>query len=128
MDGCKYKYKILLVEDMKIAQKIASLRLAELGCDVDTAETGTQALELINKRKYDLIFMDLGLEDMDGLTVTETIRKMEGQGSHVPIVALTAHEAEDIKENCFRVGMNDFLVKPLTVTNGRAILEKYIAK
>lgn len=120
------RYKVLLVEDVKIAQKIACIRLTELGCEVDTAETGAQALELFNRKNYALIFMDLGLEDMDGLTITETIRKMEGDGAHVPIIALTSHDNGDIKESCFRAGMNDFLLKPITRESGKEILSKHI--
>lgn len=126
MEGIKYR--VLLVEDMEIAQKVAAIRLTELGCEVDTAKTGTQALELVNQRRYDLIFMDLGLEDMDGLTVTETIRKMEQRGHHVPIIALTAHESEDIRASCLQAGIDDFLVKPLTLSRGQQILQKHVCK
>lgn len=120
-----FKHKILLVEDIKIAQKLASLRLHELDCEVDTAYSGAQALELFNKKTYTLIFMDLGLGDMDGLTVAETIRKLEGDSHHIPIIALSAHEADDVKESCLKVGMNDFLGKPLTTDRAREILEKF---
>ncbi len=120
------KHRVLLVEDVKIAQKVASLRLAELGCEVDTADSGAQALALFNRNHYDLIFMDLGLGDMDGLTITETIRKMEAAGAHVPIIALTANYAADIKGSCLEAGMDDFLCKPLTLANAHEILQKFI--
>jgi CheY-like chemotaxis protein len=68
--------------------------------------------------------MDLGLEDMDGLTLTEKIRKIE-DGSHIPIVAMTAHNAADVKESCLKVGMNDFLNKPLTIAKASEILKKF---
>lgn len=121
------KHHVLLVEDIKIAQKVASLRLMELNCEVDTAETGARAIELVNQHTYDLILMDLGLPDMDGLTVTETIRKMEKTDEHVPIIALTAHEAEDIKESCLKVGMDDFLGKPLTIEKARSVIDKFLS-
>src|SRR6185369_15432786 len=94
------KYKILLVEDVKIAQKFAVMIFEAINCEVDTADTGAQAIELFNKKKYNLIFMDLGLEDMDGLTVTEAIRRMEKIDERVPIIALTAHSEEEMKEKC----------------------------
>lgn len=122
------KYLVLLVEDIKIAQKVAMITLTALGCEVDTADTGAQALEFINKKRYDVIFLDLGLPDTDGLTLAEAIRKMEKQGQRVPIIALTAHSENDIKANCFKVGMDDFIEKPINADNGQHILEKYVHK
>lgn len=120
------KYKVLMVEDLKVAQKVAKLILGnDLGCAVDIAETGAQALELANKNNYDLIFMDLGLPDIDGLTVTETIRKSDTQPK-VPIIALTAHGSEDYKSRCMEVGMNDFIVKPIKVEDGSRLINKYL--
>lgn len=121
------KYHVLLVEDIKIAQKVALLRLIELNCKVDTAETGARALELVNQYTYDLILMDLGLPDMDGLTVTETIRKMEKTDERVPIIALTAHDGEEIKDSCLKVGMSEFLSKPLTTEKARFVIEKFLS-
>ena len=122
----KVKHKVLMVEDLKIAQKVAKLILSnDLGCAVDIAETGAQALELANKNSYDLIFMDLGLPDIDGLTVTETIRKNDYQPT-VPIIALTAHGGDDCKTRCMEVGMNDFVVKPIRVEDGSRLIDKYI--
>lgn len=120
-----FKYKVLLVEDLKIAQKVATLRLNEQGCDVDIAESGAQAIEFFGKNQYDLIFMDLGLDDMNGLMVVETIRKMEDESHHVPIIALTAHDAPDIREKCLHVGIDDFFAKPLTSEKIQQILKKY---
>lgn len=122
----KAKYKILMVEDLKVAQKVAKLMLTnDLDCNVDIAETGAQALDLAHKNNYDLILMDLGLPDIDGLTVTETIRKNEYQPD-VPIIALTAHGGEDCKLRCMEAGMNDFIVKPIRVEDGSRLIDKYI--
>jgi len=120
------KTKVLLVEDHKTSQKIALLTLNELNCDVDAADTGGQALELFKTNEYDIIFMDLGLPDIDGLTVTETIRRMETSSNHIPIVALTAHSDDTYKVRSLEIGMNDFLMKPLTAQNSQTILDKYV--
>ncbi|MDX1901128.1 MAG: response regulator [Gammaproteobacteria bacterium] len=122
------RYKVLLVENQKIAQKIALFYLSEFGCQVDTAETGIDALELVKEKTYDLIFMDLGLDDIDGLTVTETIRKSEDEAHRVPIVALTAHDAEDIRSSCFEAGVDDFISKPFLPEKSRPVLEKYLRR
>lgn len=118
------KIKVLVVEDVKIAQKIAVMILEAKGCEVDTADTGTQALEQVNKHDYAIIFMDLGLDDIDGLTVTETIRKMENGKKHTPIIALTAHADEDIKAKCIAVGMDSLIEKPLTAESAKSIIAK----
>lgn len=122
------KYKVLVVEDVIFQQKIIRMTLEELLCEVDIAGTGAEALELASKNKYNLIFMDLGLGDIDGLTVTEHIRNTEGKNQHTPIIALTAHAEEEIKNRCFQVGMNDFSNKPITQETAQAMLNKYVYK
>lgn len=120
--------RILIVEDQKIAQKIAMITMMELHCITDTADTGAQALKLFNNHSYDLILMDLGLPDMDGLTVTEMIRKMENTDSHTPIVALTANADESYKRLALEVGMDEFVLKPLTEEIGIHLLATYVRR
>jgi CheY-like chemotaxis protein len=125
------KYKILLVEDAKIAQKMASIVLTELGCTVDIVEAGKDAIKKVSEQDYDLIFMDLGLPDMDGFSTTEAIRKAEAKGhlnKHVPIVALTTHGGEHVEITCLDAKMDDFLVKPLTGEKAIKVLKKYLRR
>ncbi|MBA3660256.1 MAG: response regulator [Gammaproteobacteria bacterium] len=120
------KYKILMVEDIKVAQKVAMLVLTdELGCNMDIAETGAQALQMVADNSYSLIFMDLGLPDIDGLTVAETIRKNEKNSDPVPIIALTAHRDVGSRERCLEAGMNDFIEKPIKLEDCYRLLKKY---
>lgn len=119
------KIHILLVEDVKIQQKLAIMTLQAFQCEIDAADTGIHAIELINKKNYDLILMDLGLADIDGLTLTETIRKMEGKIKHTPIIALTAHADSSLKASCLKIGMDDFIVKPLTIESVQALFHKH---
>ena len=87
MDGLKKC--ILIVEDSKLAQTMAAMALKSLGCEIHTADTGAEAITQFKARNYDLIFMDLGLPDMDGYTVTETIRELEEKRRiHTPIIRL----------------------------------------
>jgi two-component system, OmpR family, aerobic respiration control sensor histidine kinase ArcB len=123
-----YQYKVLLVEDIKVALIFATHILTALGCEVDTAETGMQAIEQVNKNFYDLIFMDLGLPDTDGLAVTQLIREKKDEKSHIPIIALTAHDTEEDKEKCLKAQMEDFIAKPLTPEKAKYVLEKYVHK
>jgi len=118
------KLNILIVEDTKIAQKTAAMTLSALGCLIDTADSGKEALEKFKPGKYDLIFMDIGLPDIDGYTVTETIRSLEPQNNQTPIMALTAHMEDECRDKSSESGMNGFVSKPLTTDEAKRILEE----
>ena len=124
----KNQIKVLVVEDHPIAQRIAVIVLNTLACEVDIAKNGIEALELFDKNHYDLIFMDIGLPDMSGLVVTANIRTKENKLNSVPVVGLTAHSNEEIRLEAIKVGMNDFLAKPLTKENCSTILNKFVYK
>lgn len=117
--------KVLVVEDHDIAQKVEVRILKGIGCSVDAASNGNAALELLNQNSYDLVFMDIGLPDMDGLALAEMIRHSENQNKAVPIIALTAHADEGYKNRATWVGMNDFIVKPLTPENCEKAIKKF---
>ena len=107
--------KILVVEDNQIVSRITKDVLTrEFDCHVDIAETGEDALDLVEKNIYALILMDIGLPDTDGCTVAEKIRaKSSNPNSKAPIVAVTAHAEDEEKEKFIRVGMNRVIIKPL---------------
>tara|TARA_R110002020_G_scaffold24692_3_gene80925 strand:- start:1052 stop:3313 length:2262 start_codon:yes stop_codon:yes gene_type:complete len=107
--------KLLLVEDNAVNRKVAMGLLARLGCDVIWAESGHDALAMAQSQQVHLIFMDIQLPDMDGLTVTQRLREQGGWLSNVPIVAMTAGGAEDDRKRCLAAGMNDYITKPLSL-------------
>ena len=119
---------VLLVEDNTMAATIAKAMLATFNCQVDIAPDGKTAIELAEAKTYDLIFMDIGLPDIDGYEVTKRIRLYEStqEGVQVPIIALTAHIDEENKESCTEAGMDAFLKKPLTNKALTAILKIFI--
>ncbi len=124
---CDSKLRILLVEDHKLAQKMTAMVINPLGYNIDAADTGAEAITQFKQHRYDFIFMDLGLPDMDGYTVTETIRELEEKNQvHTPIVALTAHVDNDFRQNAIKSGMDDFLSKPLTTDKAKAMIDKYV--
>jgi CheY-like chemotaxis protein len=88
-------------------------------------ETGTLALEYVNKTSYDIIFMDIGLPDVDGLSVINHIRRSQGLNYQVPIIALTAHSDKEFIQQSFEMGATDFYVKPLNNDMGRHVIEQY---
>ena len=117
--------KVLVVEDTKIAQKIAQRLLEGLGCVVDVAEEGKQALQLVDKTQYDLILMDLGLaDDFNGFEVSEVIRQRTSY-EKVPIVVVTAHIEEHHKVRAHQIGIEDFVIKPLSKETTQKLLQKF---
>lgn len=114
---------VLLVEDDILTQKITSWMLQELNWKVQVACTGKQALNLLEK-KFDLVIMDVGLPDIDGISLASRIRQAHTQNQNIPIVALTAHVMEKDKEKCLAAGMNDFLKKPLFKKDLKNVLTK----
>jgi two-component system aerobic respiration control sensor histidine kinase ArcB len=106
---------ILVVEDNPINQKVIHSMLTGLGCKVDMASNGKEAIKRFKKHEYDLIFMDLGLPDMDGLQVTKALLELQIklERKPVPIVALTAHVMESDHKNCRNAGMSDIITKPI---------------
>jgi CheY-like chemotaxis protein len=120
--------RILVIEDTIIAQIAEATMLENLGCKVDVANTGKEAIEKTNQaQEYDVIFLDLGLPDVDALTVTENIltNYANKTKSAPPIIALTAHAYDSLRKECLKAGMSDFLAKPLTEDIARALLVKY---
>ncbi|EMY79671.1 PAS domain S-box protein [Leptospira weilii serovar Ranarum str. ICFT] len=106
--------KILLVEDNVINQKIALRLLTKLGYTADTALNGIEAIDILKKRNYDLIFMDIQMPQMDGYETTFHIRKDFGKSKPV-IVAMTANAMEGDKEKCLEAGMNAYIAKPIQI-------------
>lgn len=117
---------VLVVEDIPIAQIAARFVLEQIsGIKIDIANNGAHALTLATQTQYDLIFMDIGLPDIDGFEVTKKLRSMANY-THTPIIALTAHDEDSYKKRAAEVGMNDFLEKPLTEEKSKAIFDHFI--
>jgi CheY-like chemotaxis protein len=113
--------KVLLVEDLPLAAKIARFILGDLQCEVDVATNGEQAVEKASHGGYDVIFMDVGLPDATGFEITARLRAMKNK---TPIYALTAHTDRDHRAQAVAVGMTGFLTKPLEENEVRALLVK----
>ncbi len=121
------KDRILIVEDQPIASMVVKNMLSNLDCQTDVAPDGKTAVQLAQENAYDLIFMDIGLPDIDGYETTRRIRLYElSKGTHVPIIALTAHVDEENKQRCLESGMNAVLSKPLIKEKAEDILNAFI--
>ena len=108
--------KIMVVDDNEMNRKVAKGLLAPLKMQIDTAENGKQALDMICSKKYDLIFMDHMMPIMDGLEATKRLREMPDEYyKNVPVLALTANAIMEARQQFFDAGMNDFVVKPIEI-------------
>ncbi|RUR20651.1 PAS domain-containing sensor histidine kinase [Legionella sp. km535] len=118
---------VLMIEDNVIAQNVEKALLTALNCQVDIAETGDKALKLFGPGKYDLVLMDIGLEDTSGYVVAKQLRNMEKDTNHhVPIIALTGYEADVIKYDCEQYFMEGAITKPLTSEQAEQIINHYV--
>jgi CheY-like chemotaxis protein len=118
--------KILLVEDEHIARKVHFMMLQALGHTPDVAETGRQALKMCQLQRYDLIFMDIGLPDIDGLELTRHIHQLDATGHRTPVVALTAFSATDVQDKCLSAGIDNIMTKPVNPSALRSMVSAYI--
>ena len=117
---------VLLAEDNTVNQRLASRLLEKRGHSVTVANNGQEALNLLERTSYDLVFMDVQMPLLDGLEATRLIRDREkGTGSHQPIVALTAHAVKGDEERCREAGMDGYLAKPIRPQELDAVLDTY---
>ena len=119
--------RILLVEDNDINQQVARELLEDAGVQVEVADNGEIALQRVQQRTYDLVFMDMQMPVMDGVTATRAIREL-GSMATLPIVAMTANAMEQDRRKCLDAGMNDFLVKPIDPAQLTSILLQWARK
>lgn len=119
---------VLLVEDNIINQKVASTFLKFLGQNVEIANNGQEAVDMVKKKNYDIILMDVQMPVMDGLEATHEIRMWEERenisGKHV-IVAMTANNLKGDRERYIEAGMNDYVSKPFKEDELISIFKKY---
>ena len=117
------RLRVLVTDDNTVNQKVAQMMLEKLGCRVDIAANGLEAVAASGKIPYDLIFMDCQMPVMDGFETTAEIRR--GETGRTPIVAMTAHAMKSARRKCLQAGMDDFLAKPVTAALLRGVLRKW---
>ncbi len=117
---------ILVVEDTAVNQKVAVMQLRKLGVRADVAANGREALELLQMRPYSLVLMDCQMPEMNGYEATRHIRRMQGPGHTIPIVAMTADAVSGSRERCLNAGMNDYISKPVSIDELRRALRAWL--
>ncbi|MDD2129051.1 response regulator [Pseudomonas sp. 17391] len=117
--------RILLVEDNPVNQLVAKGMLAKLGCQVQVASQGAEALECLEQDEFDLVLMDCNMPVMDGYEASRRIRQ-SGRWPELPIVALTANAMPEERERCRAAGMNDYLAKPFRREELLALVDHWV--
>jgi CheY-like chemotaxis protein len=123
-------YRILLVEDDSLNQKVVDIMLGKLGYQTGLAKDGKAALELLTTEKFDLVLMDCSMPVLDGYLATQKIRDPATgvKNPQIPIVALTARAMHGDRERCLKVGMNDYLSKPIYCESLIKVLNNWLGK
>lgn len=119
-----YNFRVLVVEDNEINQRVAQGFLTTFGIESDIVANGKEAIEAVTSKSYGMILMDAEMPLIDGITATSVIRSMEGGGRDVPVIAMTAHATTNDIGECLAAGMNDILPKPID----RDVLHELIKK
>jgi CheY-like chemotaxis protein len=117
--------RVLLAEDNPVNALLARTLLTQVGCTVDRATTGEEAIAAAETKPYDLILMDLRMPGLDGLSAA---RRLRASGVDSPIVALTANAFDEDRRAALAAGMDDFLTKPLDPAALRAILSRWVGR
>jgi two-component system, sensor histidine kinase and response regulator len=117
--------RILLVEDNELNQEVARELLTGVGLIVDVAQNGAIAVRRVQQSHYDLVFMDMQMPVMDGVTATVEIRKL-AQFKDLPIIAMTANAMQQDRDRCIDAGMNDYLAKPIEPDQLWSMLSRWV--
>jgi len=123
--------KVLVVDDINTNLKVAEGLLSPYKMQIDLRKSGRDAVEAVKFKKYDLVFMDHKMPDMDGVEATRAIRELGVDNPYyrdLPIIALTANAVTGIKEEFLKNGFNDYLSKPIETVKLNTVLEKWIPK
>jgi CheY-like chemotaxis protein len=119
--------RILVVEDNITNQFVAKSILEKLGYIADIVSSGYECIEALKQKEYCVIFMDCQMPDMDGFQTTSRIRKCEDgiKNSDIVIIAFTAHAMEGYKNLCLKAGMNDYISKPIKISEMKRVLNHW---
>jgi len=118
---------ILIVDDTELNLKVASMIFHRLGINATFVNSGQDALDSLEKKNFDIVFMDVIMPGMDGYEMTKKIRQLYNTRDII-IIAMTAGVMPGDREKCIEVGMNDYIEKPVTTSKIQDILEKWSPK
>jgi len=118
---------IMIVDDNDVNRYVAKSLFSVFEMDITLAQSGKEAIEYSKKNRYDIIFMDYLMPEMDGIETTRIIREdMDNPNHDTKIVALTADAMNGVKETMMNAGMDDFLTKPIDINAAKVVLKRYL--
>jgi signal transduction histidine kinase/CheY-like chemotaxis protein len=120
--------RVLVAEDNPVNRRVAIRMMEKLGCTVETAGDGAEAVDMCARLPFDIVFMDCQMPEMDGYDAAAAIRHAEREHGwpRMPIVALTAHAAATDRDRCFAAGMDEYLSKPVSAEQIRAVIQRFM--
>ena len=118
--------RILVAEDNPASLDVVSTMLQFMGCGVASVSTGREAVLMVSRNNYDMVFMDCNMPDMNGFEATAAIRRLEGEKKHTIIIALTANAVKGFRETCLAAGMDDYLTKPIRSVKLQEIIGNWV--
>jgi PAS domain S-box-containing protein len=118
--------RVLVVDDNPVNRQIARLQLQKMGHQVTTADDGEEALALLAKQTFDLVFMDFNMPKLDGPETVRRLRSQDGPNHGVSVIALTAMAMSADRARCLAAGMNDYLTKPIVFDELRAVVQRWV--
>jgi signal transduction histidine kinase/CheY-like chemotaxis protein len=121
-----HRQRVLVVEDNAVNQKVTVHMLDRRGYAADAVGNGIEALDALVRGGYDVVLMDCQMPEMDGYEATAAIRRREGAGVRIPIVAMTAHAMQGDREKCLAAGMDGYISKPITLDGLDAVLAQFL--
>jgi signal transduction histidine kinase len=119
---------VLVVDDNRVNQRVTTLLLGELGYTADVAGNGLEAIEAIERRRYDLVFMDMQMPELNGLDATRIIRRRWPGPERPLIVGLSGYASDETRHECLAAGMDGYLAKPVTLAQFAAAIEQLGAR
>ena len=121
----RHDRRILVVDDYAANRAVALALLREIGYSAEAVESGEEALALLAGRVFDAVFLDSEMPGLDGPETCRRLRRQEGSGRRVPVIAITAHTRPEEREACLAAGMDDYLAKPFQASDLAALLDRW---
>lgn len=115
--------KVLIADDCEFNRDILTEMLKLMGIDSDSALDGVEVLEMVNDNQYDMILMDIQMPNKDGITTSKELKQFQKETP--PIIAVSANDVQDERKKCILAGMDDYIIKPVTIASLEELFKKY---